>query len=62
MKIGTSLYKYGDGTEKAKIHIVADEGMSLTLDGIDFWNCVDVDSLEGWQEVETPTEIFLEGE
>lgn len=54
MQIGTSIYKFGDGTEKAKIHIVADEGLALTQDEIELWNCVDVDSIDGWHEIPKP--------
>lgn len=54
MQIGTSIYKYGDGTEKAKIHLVSDAGMVLTQNGSELWNCVDVDSVDGWHEIPEP--------
>lgn len=57
MQIGTSIYKFGDGSEKAKIHIVADEGMALTQDGVELWNCVDVDRIDGWHEIPKPENV-----
>ena len=62
MFIGTSLYKYGDGTEKPKIHLVADEGKALTDNNEDFWHCVDVDSIDGWVEVDFQPPVLCEYE
>ena len=36
--------------------LVADEGMMLTQDGEELFGVVDVDSTEGWYEVEAPEE------
>lgn len=36
--------------------LVADEGMMLTQDGEELYGVVDVDSTEGWYEVEAPEE------
>ena len=54
MQIGTALYKYGNGTEEAKLHLLASEGMVLTADSIELWNCVDVNNIDGWQEIPEP--------
>ena len=35
--------------------LIADEGKELTKDGENFTTCIDVDSAEGWYEVETKT-------
>lgn len=34
--------------------LIADEDKQLTKDGENFITCIDVDSLEGWDEVEAP--------
>lgn len=34
--------------------LVADEGKELTKDGVEFYPCVDVDSVDGWYEVDAP--------
>lgn len=36
--------------------LVADEGKALTKDGKEFTPCVDVDSADGWYEVDEPVE------
>lgn len=36
--------------------IIADEGKAITLDGEDLRTVVDVDSTEGWHEVDAPHE------
>ena len=36
--------------------LVADEGKVLTQDGVDTTICVDVESVEGWYEVDAPEE------
>lgn len=56
MQIGTSLYRYGDGSVTAKFHLVASQNKALTCDGSEFWNCVDVDSIDGWYETDAPAE------
>lgn len=42
-----------DYTEK--IRLIADEGKVLTKDGINTYGCIDVDSVDGWYEIEDPT-------
>jgi hypothetical protein len=34
--------------------IIADEGKAITLNGVDLFGCVDVDTVDGWYEVEDP--------
>ena len=49
----------GEYTEMYRL--IADEGKLLTPNGIDTTPCVDVESAEGWYEVDAPeeeTEIF----
>ena len=49
----------GEYTEM--IRLIADEGKLLTQNGNDTTPCVDVESYEGWYEVDAPeeeTEIF----
>jgi hypothetical protein len=36
--------------------LVADEGKVLTNDGEHFTSCADVDSIDGWYEVDAPEE------
>lgn len=36
--------------------LVADEGKVLTQDGVDTTTCIDVESVEGWYEVDAPEE------
>ena len=36
--------------------LIADEGKVLTQDGVDTTTCVDVESVEGWYEVDAPDE------
>ena len=36
--------------------LVADEGKVLTQDGVDTTTCIDVESVEGWYEVDAPNE------
>lgn len=47
-------WAYGNGNSVSKIRLVADEGKILTKDGEVFWNCIDVDSIEGWVEIDSP--------
>lgn len=39
-----------------KIRLVADEGKMLTLGGETLCACADVDSIDGWYEVDAPEE------
>ncbi len=36
--------------------IVADEGKLLTIDGVNTTSCADVETLDGWYEVDAPIE------
>jgi hypothetical protein len=36
------------------LRLVADEGKALTKDGKEFTPCADVDSADGWREVDDP--------
>lgn len=36
--------------------LVADEGKALTQDGVNTTTCADVESVEGWHEIDAPTE------
>ena len=38
-----------------KFRLIADEGKELTNDGENFTTCIDVDTPEGWYEVEAKT-------
>lgn len=44
----------GEYTEKYRL--VADDGKMLTRDGVDLYACVDVESVDGWYEVDAPEE------
>ena len=50
----------GDYTQAARL--VADEGKVLTQDGVDLYPAIDVQSAEGWYEVDAPPEPALEPE
>lgn len=56
---GTAIWHTVHG-DIEKIHLVANAGKFLTLDGISFWNCVDVDNDEGWYEVDIPDDEEIE--
>ena len=45
----------GDGTETTFTRLFAEEGKVLT-DGSAYYNCVDVQSTDGWREVDAPAE------
>ena len=55
MTKGTAVYHTHKG-DIEKIHLVADAGKVLTNDGESFWNCIDVDSADGWYEIDEPIE------
>ena len=45
----------GNGEELDFIRLIADEGKALTNDGGEtVWNCVDVESADGWTEIDAP--------
>ena len=37
--------------------LMADEGKALTLDGVDLFNVVDTDTVEGWYEVDAEEDL-----
>jgi hypothetical protein len=40
-----------------EVRIISDPGKLVTLDGKELFPCVDVESAEGWYEVDEPIEI-----
>lgn len=40
-----------------KIRLVADEDKMLTVDGEALYGCADVESVEGWYEVDAPIDV-----
>lgn len=50
-------YHYGNGTTAEKIRIIAAEGKAVTNDGQTFWKSIDVDSIDGWYEVDDPEPV-----
>nr|DAL91773.1 MAG TPA: hypothetical protein [Caudoviricetes sp.] len=55
MTTKTITNTYGDGRTEEKLLLTADEGKALTNDGgVTLWNCVAVDSADGWIEVDAP--------
>lgn len=45
-----------DGEYTKMVRLIADEGKVLTKDGVNFTTCTDVESAEGWYEVDAPEE------
>lgn len=56
MKTVEKTYHYGNGTDKTMTRIYADEGKAVTQDGETLWKSIDVESTDGWYEVDDPTE------
>lgn len=55
MKKVTYKNTYGNGEVRYVQYYVADEGKALTNDnGKTVWNCVAVDSADGWVEIDAP--------
>lgn len=51
--ITVSPDKPSDGVEYTEnVRLIAEEGKLLTLDGIDTYPCVDVESADGWYEID----------
>lgn len=48
--------KRPSGNYTKRYRLIADDGKALTRDGVDFRSVVDVDSVDGWQEVDAPEE------
>ena len=48
----------GTGEEQSFVRLYAGEGKALTNDGgATVWNCIDVQSADGWTEIDAPEEI-----
>lgn len=46
---------YGNGTTEIRVLLIADDGKALTNDaGKTLFNCVEVLSADGWEEVDAP--------
>lgn len=57
------IYTYGDGTKRSRINLVADSGKLLTNDGGEtVYTCVDVDTIDGWTEIDAPGEEISDTE
>lgn len=57
------IYTYGDGTKRLRINLVADSGKLLTSDGgVTTYTCVDVDTTDGWAEIDAPGEEISDTE
>lgn len=57
MKQRTIIYTYGDGTKCRRINLLAGDGKLLTNDGgVTTYTCVDVDTTDGWSEIDAPGE------
>ena len=52
MKQESIVYRYGNGVEKERIRLRADDGKALTQDGVTLWGSIDFDSIDGWREVD----------
>lgn len=48
-----------EGEYTLMYRLVADEGKLLTKDGNEFTICTDVESIEGWYEVDAPDEEVI---
>ena len=47
-----------NGSYTEMYRLVADEGKELTKDGVNITNCADVESTDGWYEVDAPEELI----
>lgn len=56
MRTLNKTWTLGNGEIVNKIRIYADKGKAVTNNGIDLYGCVDVDSIDGWYEVDAPIE------
>ena len=57
------IYTYGDGTTRRRINLVADSGKLLTNNGgVTTYTCVDVDTIDGWTEIDAPGEEISDTE
>lgn len=63
MQTKNTTWIYGNNVVVPKIRIIADAGKQITQDGINLYNCIDVDEANGWYEVDAPdptTEATIE--
>lgn len=57
------IYAYGDGTTRRRINLLAGDGKLLTNDGgVTTYTCVDVDTADGWTEIDAPGEEISDTE
>ena len=57
------IYTYGDGTKRSRINQLAGDGKLLTNDGgATTYTCVDVDTTDGWTEIDAPGEEISDTE
>lgn len=57
------IYTYGDGTKRRRINLLAGDGKLLTNDGGEtVYTCVDVDTIDGWTEIDAPGEEISDTE
>ena len=57
------IYTYGDGTTRSRINLLAGDGKLLTNDGcVTTYTCVDVDTTDGWEEIDAPGEEISDTE
>lgn len=57
------IYTYGDGTARRRINLLAGDGKLLTNDGgVTTYTCVDVDTTDGWAEIDAPGEEISDTE
>lgn len=57
------IYTYGDGTKRRRINLLAGDGKLLTNDGgVTAYTCVDVDTIDGWTEIDAPGEEISDTE
>lgn len=53
----TIIYTYGDGAKRRRVNLLAGDGKLLTNDGgVTTYTCVDVDTTDGWTEIDAPSE------
>lgn len=59
----TIIYTHGDGTARRRINLLAGDGKLLTNDGgVTTYTCVDVDTTDGWTEIDAPGEEISDTE
>ena len=59
----TIIYTYGDGAKRSRINLLAGDGKLLTNDGgVTTYTCVDVDTIDGWSEIDAPGEEISDTE